>query len=61
MVLSTKKCLYHGSLISIMIDAVSLIIQNPWWKEKELINEDEKVKTAMSSKPLKEYSYTYKG
>jgi len=44
-----------------MIDAVSLIIQNPWWKEKELINEDEKVKTAMSSKPLKEYSYTYKG
>jgi hypothetical protein len=40
-----------------MIDVSSLFSQNPWWKDRELIKEDEKIKRAVNSQPQKTYSY----
>ncbi len=43
-----------------MLNLEGVYQQNPWWKEKSLINQEKEIKTALQSTPQKTYSFEKK-
>lgn len=57
MLLTVKKFKYSDSMLSKYMEIGQITEQNPWWEDKERINEDDKVKAAASRAHGMAYSF----